>query len=269
MILGVHLTLNGTSISDTIVRAERLGLDAAAVCIASPLSLANRPEPDNFMPLNTTLDVSIHAPYVINPASASKKSIAEKILLNEVKAAERLGAKRIVMHPGSATDCLRDEAVSNIREVLAALPDAVDICVETMVGQGNEMCYTLEELARVVEGLPEHIGVCLDTCHLHDAGYDLTNTAEFLSKIESTVGFDRVKIIHVNGSLNERGSRKDRHAALQDKWNLIPVPAICALVQSMPIKNIPVILECFKNDDTVTADLALLKRKVRVPRVSN
>lgn len=258
MLLGVHLTLNKTTIHDAVARAEKLGFSAIALFTGSPLAL-RRPDPKNFTQLDTHLDVTIHAPYNINPASTAIKNDAKKILLNEVKAAERLDAKRIVIHPGSSTDCSRDEAIFNIREVLSELPYIIDICVETMAGKGNEMCDTLEELAAVIEGLPKHIGICLDTCHLHDAGYDLSNTVEFLNNVKDTIGFERVKIIHVNGSLNPRGSKKDRHTYLRDKFNQIPVSAIRTLVQNVPIQDIPIILERFKTEKSALADLKLLK----------
>ena len=263
MLIGAHLAMDGKTIEQTIARGEKLGFNAIALCIASPISLNNRPNPNSFAYQNTKLDVTIHAPYIINPASISKKGVAKKVLFNEIMSAERLGAKRIVIHPGSANDCSRDEAISNIREVLCEMPDIVDICVEMMAGKGNEMCGSLEEMALVVRDLPNHIGVCLDTCHLHDAGYDLTNTVEFLNRIQATVGFNRIKIIHVNGSLNKCGSKKDRHAALQDKYNQIPVPAIRALVQNIPVTDLPVILEIFKTDETAVNDLTLLKKKSR------
>jgi deoxyribonuclease-4 len=264
MLLGAHLSITG-DIARTVERAEKLGLDAVSIFLGSPKSLS-RPSPKIFTRLDTTLDVTIHAPYVINPASPSKKDTAIKVLQSEVKAAERLGAKRIVLHPGSAVGCSHEEGLENLIEVIAAIHGSVDTCVETMAGKGRELGATFEDMKYILAAFPHTVGVCLDTCHMHDAGYDIAKVKALLESMDKSFGLSRIKIVHVNGSLNLIGSRKDRHAFLRDPLNKLHSSIIRDFVQSEEIGHLPIILETYKTEDTMIEDVEYLKTEPRFRR---
>jgi len=122
------------------------------------------------------LEVVVHAPYAINPASERGKAIAMEILANEVEVAERIGASILFIHPGSAVDCSTTQAVKNLTQTILSLPSGLNLALETMAGKGNELGSQLRQLRSVVESIGFHVGVCLDTCHIHDAGYLITDS---------------------------------------------------------------------------------------------
>ena len=224
MLLGAHLSVDST-IDRTIQRAEKMGLEAVSIFSASPTS-HKRQSHKHFSPLNTSLDVTVHAPYTINPASSEKKESAVKILTTEIKTAERLKANRLVIHAGSATDCTPDEAFGNLIETLNALPQGIHVAVENNARKGREICATLESLSELLRYAGKHVGVCIDTCHAYDAGIDITLTEEFIERLEFTIGLERLQILHINGSLKMFGSRKDRHANIRDDDNKIPAASL-------------------------------------------
>jgi len=164
-------------------------------------------------------NVIVHAPYIINLANTIKPEtyeIAVRVLKDEIIRTEAIGAKYIVLHPGAhvkmGVDVGLDSIVKGLNEVLHADQDAI-ICLETMAGKGSECGTTFEELAYIINNveLPEKLGVCLDTCHIHDAGYDLSDFDKVLDQFDSVIGLDKLKVLHINDSKNIRGAKKDRH----------------------------------------------------------
>jgi len=254
MLLGAHLSIQD-GIAKTIEWAEELGMTAVSIFTASPKSL-NRPNPKDFEKLNTALDVTIHAPYIINPASFAKKYIALKILQNEVEIAEKIGANRVVIHAGSATDGTEEACLSNLIEVINALRNTIPISVENNAGKGNEICSEFSHLALLLKEVRSHVGVCLDTCHAHDAGFNLDN---LIQQFDEIIGLNRLHVLHVNGSLNPEGSKKDRHACISDKNNHISVNTLCAIVQHPLLVKVPKIVETFEDEATVKNDLDILR----------
>lgn len=165
-------------------------------------------------------DIVIHAPYIINLASNKSNiyTLAKDFLKIELKRTDAIGSDYIVLHPGSFTESTLDYGIQRITEGLnEVLKDNTKamILLETMSGKGSEIGSTFESLQRIIEGvhLKERIGVCLDTCHIHDAGYDIVNNLDGVMKeFDDIIGLDKIKVLHINGSLNKCGSRKDRHA---------------------------------------------------------
>ena len=161
----------------------------------------------------------IHAPYLINPANSVKPEVAElavEFMQSELIRSEAIGAKYIVLHPGSYTTTDLETGIATIIRQLNKLevPEGIVICLETMAGKGSEVGFRFEQLAEIIKGVdhPEHYGVCLDTCHIHDAGYDVSDFDGVLDEFDKVIGLDRLHVIHLNDSKNERGARKDRHA---------------------------------------------------------
>lgn len=172
---------------------------------------------ENNIPLENMI---IHAPYIINLANSVKPEtyeLATKFLRQEIDRVIAIKAKYLVLHPGSFTTADLETGIQTIirglNEVLKP-SDNIIICLETMAGKGSEVGYRFEHLKQIINQttLADKLGVCLDTCHIHDAGYDLNNFDDVLDEFDQVIGLDRLKVLHINDSKNIRGARKDRHA---------------------------------------------------------
>ncbi len=161
----------------------------------------------------------VHAPYIINLANKIKpetRELAIDFLKKEIKRVEEIGASYLVLHPGSHVNQGEEVGLNAIVEGLNEVVDkntAVMILLETMAGKGSELGKTFEELKYILDRVncPEKFGVCLDTCHINDAGYDIADFDNVLKQFDEIIGLDRIKVIHVNDSKNIKGARKDRH----------------------------------------------------------
>lgn len=174
---------------------------------------------DNNIPVE---NVVIHAPYIINLANTIKPEtyeIAVKFLRTEIDRTMAMGAKYIVLHPGSHVNAGAEAGIESIINGLNSVlqeTDDVIICLETMAGKGSECGRTFEELKQIIDGvdLKDKMGVCLDTCHIHDAGYDLNDFDAVLDEFDKIIGLDRLHVLHINDSKNPISASKDRHENL-------------------------------------------------------
>ena len=144
--------------------------------------------------------VIVHAPYIINLCNPEKFDFSVKFLTEEVKRVSDLGVKYLVLHPGSHVGLGVEKGISNIilglKKVFESTSCNVTILLETMAGKGTEIGRNLEEIKTIIDSVNnERLGVCLDTCHLHDAGYDLTKFDEFLNEFDNIIGIDKIKCI--------------------------------------------------------------------------
>lgn len=192
-------------------------------------------------------NVIIHAPYIINLASTDEKQeFAIRFLKEEVRRVETLGFRKIVLHPGSHVGIGYEDGmkqiISGLNQVLEE-PTNVIICLETMAGKGTECACTLEQIRTIIDGISkkENIGVCLDTCHLNDAGYDMANFDFFLEQFEKTIGLEFVQCVHVNDSKNPFDSHKDRHENIG--FGTLGFDTMMGIIYHEKLKNIPKILE--------------------------
>ena len=166
-------------------------------------------------------DVIIHAPYIVNLArhDEEKFDFAVRFIAQEVQGVHNIGCKYLVLHPGSAVDSEREDALKQvarwINEIINLTPNArTVIAIETMAGKGNEVGRTFEEIKYIIDLVNDktRVGVCLDTCHINDGGYDLVNNYEqVINDFNEIIGLDYLKVIHVNDSKNILGAHKDRH----------------------------------------------------------
>lgn len=166
------------------------------------------------------VDIVVHAPYIINIANTQKPAtfqLGVDFLRSEMERTAAIGAKQIVLHPGAHVGAGEEAGINKIieglNEVLTKDID-VQIALETMAGKGSEIGKTFEELAQIIDGVThnEKLSVCIDTCHLHDAGFDVANDFDgVLDEFDRIIGVDRIKVVHVNDSKNPQGARKDRH----------------------------------------------------------
>ena len=191
--------------------------------------------------------VIVHAPYIINLASPDieKHDFAVRFLKEEVERCSLLGIKYMVLHPGSHTGCGSAEGISNIifglNDVL--MNSSVTILLETMAGKGTEVGRTLEEIKAIIDGVEnkERIGVCFDTCHLNDAGYDMSKFDEFLDLFDELIGLSYVHCIHINDSKNPLDSHKDRHENIG--FGTIGFDNLINIIYNDRLKDVPKILE--------------------------
>ena len=194
-------------------------------------------------------DVVVHAPYIINFANTLKPEtfeLAVNFLKQEVERCEAIGVSRLVLHPGSHVKA-GDEA--GLKQIVKGLNMAlkpnqkVKIALETMAGKGSELGRTFDQLQYMIEHVEhnELLGVCLDTCHLNDAGYDLTKFDEILDEFDEKIGLDRLLVVHVNDSKNDRGAHKDRHENIG--YGTIGFDTLNKIVHHPKLKDVPKILE--------------------------
>lgn len=194
-------------------------------------------------------NVIVHAPYIINLANGdeSKFNFSCNFLSEELKRVNTFGMQYLVLHPGSHVGLGVDEGISNIVKALNLILSKDDsnvmILLETMAGKGSEVGRTFEEIKRIIDGVSrkERIGVCLDTCHLNDAGYDLNNFDDVLDEFDKLIGIDKIKCIHINDSKNTLSSHKDRHENIGK--GTIGLDTLIKVINNPKLKDVPKILE--------------------------
>lgn len=192
--------------------------------------------------------VVVHAPYIINLANNKedeKYDFSINFLKQEVKRCEKLGISYMVLHPGSHVGLGVDVGIDNISNALNIILENtnVTILLETMAGKGTEIGRSFEELKRIIDKVnnKKNIGVCLDTCHLSDAGYDISKFDDLLGEFDKTIGLDYVKCIHVNDSKNPLGSHKDRHENIG--FGYLGFDNLINIIYNPRLDDIPKILE--------------------------
>ena len=192
-------------------------------------------------------NIIVHAPYIINLANdGSSYDFAIKFLKEEIKRVDKLGMKYLVLHPGSHVGLGIDKGLDNIINglnfVLSEDNDVI-VCLETMAGKGSELGTSFEQIKKIIDGvkLNNKLMVCLDTCHINDAGYDLNNFDDVLDEFDRVVGLDKLACIHVNDSKNEKGSHKDRHENIG--VGTIGFDNLMSVIYNERLDGIPKILE--------------------------
>ena len=190
--------------------------------------------------------VIVHAPYIVNLANMNNFDFSVSFLRKEVERCNVLGMKYLVLHPGSAVNCSREEAINNISNGLNLILDNdydVTILLETMAGKGNEIGRSFEELKSIIDKVKfkDKIGVCIDTCHLNDAGYDMSNFDSVLDLFDKTIGINKIGCIHINDSKNNIDSHKDRHENIG--FGTIGFDNLINIIYNKRLESVPKILE--------------------------
>ncbi|WP_297392150.1 deoxyribonuclease IV [uncultured Peptoniphilus sp.] len=216
-------------------------------------------EENNFGPLLA------HAPYTLNPCSSTEsiREFANIVLAEDLERLNYFKKTYYNFHPGSHTGLGVDAAIeiisAQLNMVLREDQDTI-VLLETMAGKGTEIGSNFEELARIIEGvhLKEKVGVCIDTCHVHEAGYDIVNDLDgVLDDFDKVVGLDKLYAIHLNDSKNERFAHKDRHEKIgQGK---IGLEAIGRIINHEKLRDLPFYLE-------TPNDLSGYKKEIEVLR---
>lgn len=209
-----------------------------------------------------------HAPYTLNLASAQEKvyDFACMVIREDIARMDALGIEYLVFHPGSHTGIGTEAGIQNIiRGLNQAITgeEKITVLLETMSGKGSEIGVTFEELKAIRDGVkyPERIGVCLDTCHVFSAGYDIVNNLDgVLDEFDHILGLDLLKAIHMNDSMMPFGAHKDRHATIGD--GEIGLEALLNVMRHSKLKGIPIYLETPLDDEGHKEEIVMIKERL-------
>ena len=207
-----------------------------------------------------------HAPYTLNAAAAdeSVRQFAFQTMQDDLKRMEYLPHNYYNFHPGSHVGLGTKEGIRKIAEVLNAVltkEQTTTVLLETMAGKGSEVGRTFEELQSIIDQveLKEKLGVCLDTCHVYDAGYDIADRLdEVLDDFDKIIGLNRLKAIHLNDTKNPFASHKDRHEKIGEGF--LGLDALTRIINHPELKDLPFYLETPNELDGYAAEIALMKK---------
>ncbi len=210
-----------------------------------------------------------HAPYTMNLASAKPEvyEFACDVIREDIQRMDNLGIENIVFHPGSHTGIGTEAGIENIiRGLNQAITESQNIMVllETMSGKGTEIGVRFEELKTIRDGVnhPEKVGICLDTCHVFSAGYDIVNhLEEVLDELDENIGLSYLRAIHLNDSMMPFGSRKDRHATIGD--GEIGLEALMKVITNPRLAGIPFYLETPLDDAGHKKEIQMIKEYLK------
>ena len=208
-----------------------------------------------------------HAPYTMNCASDKEnlREFAREILADDMKRMELTPGNYYNFHPGSHVGQGAEAGIAKIAEILNKVltkEQTTTVLLETMSGKGSEVGRNFQELRQIIDQveLKEKLGVCLDTCHVWDGGYDIVNDLDgVLTEFDQIIGLDRLKAIHLNDSMNGLGSHKDRHAKIGE--GEIGLEALVRVINHPATRGIPFILETPNDDEGWRREISLLREK--------
>ena len=206
-----------------------------------------------------------HAPYTMNLAAANEDTyeFAKMVIREDVKRMDSIGVEYICFHPGSHVGSGVEEGTRKIIEGLNQAitgDENITVLLETMSGKGTEIGRSFEEIRAIIDGVEhnERMGVCMDTCHIFSAGYDIVNDLDgVLDEFDRVIGLDRLKTIHLNDSMMPFGKNKDRHAGIGE--GEIGMKALLEVVNHPKLREIPFFLETPYDDEGHGREIAMLK----------
>ncbi|MYL47939.1 deoxyribonuclease IV [Halobacillus litoralis] len=256
--IGSHVSMKGKKmLLGASEEAISYGASTFMIYTGAPQNTRRRPVEElnievgtEHMKANGIDDIVVHAPYIINIGNTTKPEtfqLGVDFLRNEIERTEALGARQIVLHPGSHVGQGVEKGLPKIIEGLNEVlhkDQKVQIALETMAGKGSEIGRSFDELAKIMDGVTfnEKLSVCMDTCHIHDAGYNVVEDFDgVLDEFDKIVGLDRLKVVHVNDSKNIKGAAKDRHENIG--FGHIGFDALHKVIHHPTLKELPKILE--------------------------
>lgn len=236
---------------------------------AKPIDKADTDAFNAFIKEHGFAKILAHAPYTLNACSANDdtRRFAYEVMHDDLKRMEYTPGQMYNFHPGSHVGQGIEKGIELIADILNRVltkEQTTTVLLETMAGKGSEVGSTFEELSEIISkaDLKEKLGVCLDTCHVFDAGYDIVNDLDgVLNKFDSVIGLDRLKAIHINDSMNPFASRKDRHQKIGKGY--IGIDAFERIVNHPALKNLPFYLETPNDTDGYKEEISLLKGLAR------
>lgn len=258
MLLGSHVSMSGKEmLLGSSKEALSYGANTFMIYTGAPQNTRRKPIADLnimngllHMKEHGMTNIVVHAPYIINIANTEKPEtfrLGVDFLQTEIERTAALEATQIVLHPGAHVGAGADAGIAKIIEGLNEVLSQdypVQIALETMAGKGTECGRSFEELAKIIDGVThnERLSVCFDTCHTHDAGYNIVEDFDgVLNEFDKLIGVDRIKVLHINDSKNVRGAGKDRHENIG--FGHIGFDALKYVVHHPQLMEIPKILE--------------------------
>lgn len=256
--IGSHVGMSGKEMFlGSAKEAASYGANALMIYTGAPQNTRRKPIEELNIPAGEqTLrkygieDIIVHAPYIINLGNTIKPEtfqLGVEFLASEIQRAAALGASTIVLHPGAHVGAGETEGLNQIvagLDLVLTAQTPITIALETMAGKGTELGRDFEQLAYIMEHTRhnEKLRVCFDTCHVHDAGYDIIDDFEgVMEKFERLIGKRKISVFHINDSKNIRGSKKDRHENIG--FGHIGFDALSRILYHPDFESVPKILE--------------------------
>jgi len=257
LLIGSHVTFNKKDqLIASVKEAISYNANTFMFYTGAPQNTA-RSEIDDFKTIEAMklmkengIDISkvvVHAPYIINLANRKNLDFGISFLTEELNRCDKLGMKYLVLHPGSHVGLGIEEGIKciidGLNETLKNYHGNTKILLETMAGKGSEIGSNFSELKQILDGVTysNRIGICLDTCHLNDAGYDVSNFDDLLEEFDKIIGINKIGCIHINDSKNEQGAHKDRHENFG--FGTLGFETLINIVYNDRLTNVPKILE--------------------------
>lgn len=258
MLIGSHVSMSGKEmLLGSVKEALSYGANTFMVYTGAPQNTKRKPTVElnienatKFMRENDIENFIVHAPYIINLANSINQDIYRlgiEFLAKEIDRTHEMGSHVIILHPGSHVGTGVDIGIKYIADGLNEILTKDTPCyiaLETMAGKGSEIGRNFEELAKIFEKVTysDKLRVCFDTCHVHDAGYDIVNSFdETIETFDSIIGMDKIAVFHINDSKNPLGAGKDRHANIGDGF--IGYDCLHKIVHDERFITVPKILE--------------------------
>lgn len=232
---------------------------------AKPLDLEDIRAFEEFRKENGIVSVLAHAPYTMNACSKDEglREFAKNTMLDDIFRLDNIEGALYNFHPGSHVGQGEDVGIQLIADMLNAVlkpEQKTTILLETMAGKGSEVGRSFEEIKAIIDkvDLKDKLGVCLDTCHVFDGGYDIVNNLDgVIEEFDKIIGLERLKAIHLNDSLNYLGCHKDRHAKIGEGG--IGLEAIKRIINHEKLRSLPFFLETPNDIDGYQKEIELLK----------
>ena len=236
MIIGSHVSFGEEQLLGSLKEAVSYNANALMFYTGAPQNTIRKPISDKLLEEAIKYakendfdfkNIVCHAPYIINLANRNQEDkwdFSINFLINEIKRCEKLGVDKIVLHPGSSVGITQEEGLDNIVEALKIILENdknVYILLETMAGKGNECGRTIDQIAYIINNVNSSLlKVCVDTCHINDAGYKVSEFDKYLEEFDQKIGIDKIYCIHLNDSKNELGLLQEplRQLQLQDQY---------------------------------------------------
>lgn len=223
----------------------------------------------NIMKVNNFTKLLAHAPYTLNPCSSDERTreLAKEMMIDDLNKMELLPNNLYNFHPGSHVKQGVEIGINYIVALLNSVlweEQKTTVLLETMAGKGSEIGRNFEEIAEIISRveLKDKMGVCLDTCHVYDAGYDIVNNLdEVLKEFDKIIGLDRLKAIHLNDSKNPFKSHKDRHEKIGEGF--IGIEAITRIINHSKLRSLPFFLETPNELEGYKKEIELLKSRYK------
>lgn len=256
--IGSHVSFSDKGLLSATKEAVSYGSSSFMIYTGAPQNTRRKPMESMYLDEGRQLmveagmgEIVVHAPYIINLGSYKEATyeLAVSFLQEEIRRTHAIGVKNIVLHPGAFTDKDQEYGINRIadglNEVLSGVKETeVNIALETMAGKGTEIGRSFEEIAAIMDKVEhnERLTVCMDTCHIHDAGYNIVDNLDgVLQEFDRLVGVDRIAVVHLNDSKNPVGAGKDRHTPIGTGY--IGYDTIRNIVNHELLKDRPFILE--------------------------